>query len=142
MSALRDIARLRSLAPAERRLLSRALILYCSYAGGVRFAGLRRARNWFAGLPPIDGVDERRAVRMVSAVELRLRVVGGCLPAALTLNRVLEAQRIACELRIGVRKVRGRVEAHAWIERDGVSLFDTRGPGEEFAALEPAKASR
>ena len=139
MSIRRNFARLRTLSPPERRLLARALWLLPAYAAGVRALGLRRARGWFAHLPAIEGATQGQAVRMVAAVARRAPWAGGCLPAALTLQRLLAAQGIGSRLRIGVRKGEGGLEAHAWVEREGVTLFDPGGADQGFAALEGAR---
>lgn len=138
MSIRRDLARLRALLPAERRLLARALLLLPAYAIGVRLAGLRHTREWFRSLHAIEDATEQQAVRMAAAVARRAPWKGGCLPAALTLERLLAAQGIDSELRLGVRRVGARFEAHAWLERDGECIFDTSGEPGSFAPLEPA----
>jgi hypothetical protein len=142
VSALRDLGRLRTLAPAERRLLVRAVFLYVAFASGVRFAGLRRALEWFARLGPIPHATQAQASRVVSALVRRSSWRGTCLAVALTLRRLLAAQGIESEVRLGVRRLGGRVEAHAWLERDGMVLFDPGGPSETFEALEPVRSPR
>lgn len=142
MSARRSLARLRALPPGERRLLARALLLLAAYAAGVRVGGLRRARAWFGRLRAIEGVTPEQAVRMVALAVRRAPWRAGCLPAALTLQRILAAQGVDSELRLGVRKVGGRLEAHAWLERSGDCLIDTRAGHERFDVLERAGASR
>lgn len=142
MSPLRSLARLRALAPSERRLLARALILLPAYALGVRTRGLARARGWFSGMRPIEGATAEQAARMVAAAARRAPWKGGCLPAALALQRLLAAQGLDSELRFGVRKAGGRLEAHAWLERGGATLIDLAGRGERFDALVPAGGQR
>jgi hypothetical protein len=142
VSARSDIARLRALAPAERKLLARAVMLYCAYAPGVRLAGLGRARAWFQDLRPIEGATEAQAIRLVTALVRRSPWRSTCLGATLTLQRMLAAQGIDSELRLGVRRLGPGLEAHAWLERDGTALLDTRAPLEEFAPLEPAQRAR
>jgi hypothetical protein len=142
VSPRHSLARLRALRPAERRLLARALLLLPAYAAGVRIGGLRRARTWFAGLDAIEGATPAQAARMVTLAARRMPWRAGCLPAALTLQRILAAQGVDSELRLGVRKVSGRLEAHAWLERAGERLIDTRGQHEHFDALERAAVGR
>jgi hypothetical protein len=142
VSTLRDLARLAALGPAERRLLVRALFLYGAFTPGVRVAGLRKAQGWFTRLGPIPGATQAQATRVVSALVRRSPWRGTCLAAALTLRSLLAAQGIASEVRLGVRRLGGRVEAHAWLERDGVALFDPGGPSERFEALEPVRSPR
>ncbi|HEX5130313.1 MAG TPA: lasso peptide biosynthesis B2 protein [Usitatibacter sp.] len=138
MSFRRDFARLRALSPAERRLLRRALALLPACALGVKLVGLRRTREWFGAMRPIPQATAQQVVRMAAAAARRAPWKDGCLPAALALERMLAAQGIGSELRLGVRKVGGRFEAHAWLERDGQRIIDT-AESASFAALEPAR---
>jgi hypothetical protein len=142
VSPRHSLARLRALCPAERRLLARALLLLPAYAAGVRIGGLRRARAWFSRLGAIEGATPAQAVRMVALAVRRLPWRPGCLPASLTLQRILAAQGVDSQLRLGVRKVAGRLEAHAWLERAGERLIDTRAEDERFAVLERVAAGR
>lgn len=88
MSPRRSLACLGALRPAERRLLVRALLLLPAYAAGIRLGGLRRTHRWFARLPAIEGATPAQAARMVAAAARRAPWKGGCLPAALTLQRM------------------------------------------------------
>lgn len=142
MSRIPSLARLRALRPAERRLLARALVLMPIYAIGVRLVGLRGASQWFGRMPPIEGATAVDAARLVAAVARRAPGNRGCLPAALTLQRLLAAQGLASELRIGVRKSGSQLEAHAWLERGGAPILDTHGEPGNFAVLEPAARGR
>ncbi|HKE07531.1 MAG TPA: lasso peptide biosynthesis B2 protein, partial [Candidatus Acidoferrum sp.] len=45
-----------------------------------------------------------------------------CLEESLILWYLLRKQGIASRLRIGVRKVNEKFEAHAWVEQEGVAL--------------------
>ena len=141
MSPRRDFARLRALQPAERKLLARALLLLPAYVLGVRFGGLRHSQRLFARLRAIEGATPAQAARLVAAVARRAPG-SGCLPVALTLQRLLAAQGVESQLRLGVRKVAGRLEAHAWLERAGAALIDTRAAHERFEVLEPAGTVR
>ena len=141
MSPRRDLARLRALQPAERKLLVRALLLLPAYALSVRLGGLRRSKGWFARMDAIEGATPAQAARLVAAVARRAPQAG-CLPAALTLQRMLAAQGVDSQLRLGVRTVAGRLEAHAWLERAGDALIDTRAAEERFEVLEPVGTAR
>ena len=135
-----SLARLRALAPAERRLLLLAAILLPAYTVGVRLRGLQGVRGWFRVLRAPAGATPAQAARMVAAAARRIPWNGACLPASLTLQRLLRAQGVESELKLGVRRVGGRIEAHAWVEREGVALLDTRARGgAPFAALGPAR---
>ena len=115
------MARLWALPRRDRMLLLRAvltvlfvrLVLPCSSVEGLR----RWTSRFGHGTMPL--------ARIVWAVEAASRAVAGtkCLAAALTLQRLLSAHRIASELRIGVALHDGKFGAHAWVMRNGEILI-------------------
>ena len=48
-----------------------------------------------------------------------------CLEESLALWHLLEKQNVPSSLRIGVRKVGEKLEAHAWVEYEGTALNQT-----------------
>jgi hypothetical protein len=76
---------------------------------------------------------------MVAAVARRMPGSGACLPAALALQRILRSSGIDSDVRLGVRRRVGGLEAHAWVERGGQVLFDSADGPEPFAALTRAR---
>ncbi|MFI5329492.1 MAG: lasso peptide biosynthesis B2 protein [Desulfobaccales bacterium] len=56
-----------------------------------------------------------------------------CLPKSLALWWLLHRQGIGSDLRIGVTPKEGRLEAHAWVEFQGVPLNDQDDVHERFA---------
>jgi hypothetical protein len=60
-----------------------------------------------------------------------------CLPRSLMLCWLLRRRGIDSQLHIGVRKGNGKMEAHAWVERNGVILNDQPDVNERFAAVRP-----
>jgi hypothetical protein len=61
-----------------------------------------------------------------------------CLRRALVLRRLLMRRGVAAEIRFGVRKERGRLIAHAWVECGGRSL--DQGAEKRYARLETSDA--
>lgn len=51
-----------------------------------------------------------------------------CLKRSLVLSWLLRRRGIATTLRIGVARRDGRIEAHAWLERDGQAIQGLPGP--------------
>jgi hypothetical protein len=45
---------------------------------------------------------------------------------------------VACDLRLGVRREKDELQAHAWVERDGVALNDAPDVSRRYAAFQPA----
>lgn len=61
-----------------------------------------------------------------------------CLPQSLTLWWLLRRQGIKSDLRFGARKEAGRMEAHAWVELDGIPLNETLDVDQRFQPFERA----
>jgi len=59
-----------------------------------------------------------------------------CLPRSLTLWWLLRRAGQPAELRIGVRRAADRLEAHAWVEREGRVLGDLPDVGQRFQAFD------
>jgi hypothetical protein len=64
----------------------------------------------------------RLTVRMVNAAVRHVWRSSTCLEKSLVLWRLLKRHGIASELRIGARKIDGKFEAHAWVERQGIAV--------------------
>ena len=62
--------------------------------------------------------------RMVNAAIRHVWRASTCLEKSLALWWLLGRQGIASQLRIGARKLEGKFEAHAWVERDGAALSE------------------
>jgi hypothetical protein len=120
---------------AERWLLVQALFLLPLTAVALRWLGLRRWQAALAGLVRIDeppvGSQVETAVQQVQATARMVRAAAwyspyraSCLQQSLVLWWLLRRQGIHSDLRIGVRKEGGRLEAHAWVEHSGTVLND------------------
>ena len=59
-----------------------------------------------------------------------------CLPQSLTLRWMLGRRGIASELKIGARKTRIGIHAHAWVEVDGEMVGEAGGKEYEFSPLD------
>lgn len=123
-SRLRGFARL---SPAERRWLARALVLVPVAAASLRTLGLRRTQSLLVRAP-----RERLASAATSPqhlahlVDLAARhgvVRAKCLATSIALQSLLASAGFPADLRIGVRKHGLRLEAHAWVEHEGMPLL-------------------
>ena len=85
-----------------------------------------------------DDVTEKAlsASRMVSIGSRRGFCRANCLPTSLTLAYLLGQQGIDTDLRVGVRKVAGVFEAHAWVEFQGQPLNEDDDVHERFPAFD------
>jgi hypothetical protein len=78
---------------------------------------------------------------MVNAADRHGLVHPSCLAKSLTLWWLLGRQGITSRLRIGIRKENDQLEAHAWVEREGVALNEPEERHHHYAAFDAALAS-
>jgi len=81
-------------------------------------------------------VRTAKTSRMVRAASQFGSIRATCLAQSLTLWFLLQQQNISSAIKIGVRKKDGRMEAHAWVERNGVTLNETDEVHEHYAPFE------
>jgi hypothetical protein len=149
MTSLRAVRRrLRRLAgdPAGGLLLARAGAAIALVHLDLRLGGLPRALNSPTGgaaARPTRSrvVDEGalgRAERYARSIEAAARyhpVRARCLHRALVLHRWLRREGLPSELRIGVRKLGGALNAHAWVEVGGAVVGDHPAALAQFTPL-------
>ena len=58
-----------------------------------------------------------------------------CLTRSLLLGCLLRRRGVASKLRIGVRLIQGTLNAHAWVECDGVPVNDSPDVSAQFASF-------
>lgn len=112
-----------------------AVVIAVVVEAGLRVLRLPRLSAWLgaplgleqeAALMPSDGrtarltVTERRRLRAAWRVLRHWPFGDTCLRRALVGGHVLRRRKPV--LRVGVAKIEGRIQAHAWLEIDGVSL--------------------
>lgn len=144
----------RSLSALARKSTS-ALLIAEAYARTVRLERQLRtssfahvlARIEVSRQPLLSGVAmsdmlraERYARRIMDASRLQLSHTA-CLHRALVLHQWLRSERIPSQLMIGVMSAEGSLEAHAWVEVDGVPVLDKPQSLSAFTALAPAGLS-
>lgn len=122
----------------ELRMLLAAALLLPFVSAGIRLGGPLRLHRWFRR--PRGGMRIRHSpvvvARIVNVAASHLPYSAGCLARSLLLHRLLARQGTASTLRIGVRLVGGRLEAHAWVECDGAPVNDTVDVSQRYAAFE------
>ena len=64
------------------------------------------------------------------------------MPTALALQTILRRRGIGADLRFGVRKAADRIEAHAWVEHQGMPLIDSSDIRERYSAFDDAIENR
>jgi hypothetical protein len=112
---------------------------------GVRVFGLR---GW---MRLVESLALRRSLAKAQGSDLRLaqeteRIVaiaarhapyrGNCLSRSLTLWWLVVGQGVQLDLRIGVSRVPGQFEAHAWIEYQGIVINDRQDVGRRYSKFD------
>lgn len=156
---MNSFRKLKQLSADERRLLTQALALlpltFCGvYALGVtrwqRFltrlasfgTSANRSSNPTSALrSPLVSGDTRTSeqakviARAVKIAAERGLFQANCLQQTLVLWCLLRRNHIEGEIRFGARKQEGEVQAHAWVELDGVALNEASDVCLHFSPL-------
>ena len=143
MSKLR---KLQQLSARDWWLLMQAQLLLPVTLVGVSVFGVTRWQHALAKLPQfrrrhVDGLDTpAETSRKTSEIALMVNVAAThglfrahCLQRSLVLWSLLERNGVESELRFGARKENGQIQAHAWVEINGVALNDDTH--REFSSL-------
>lgn len=131
----------------ERLLFLRAVVLLVLIGGGLRLLGFRRLQAHLSSgsgsgavpapsNPDIAAQQAQRTAFLVSAAARHGLYRATCLPTSLALRHLLQRQGLEADLRVGVRKSAAKLEAHAWVEHQGMPLIDGPDVHEHFAAFE------
>lgn len=129
----------------ERRFLVAALWMLPLTRLALSLFGFRRWQSFLKRLVPHSsqpspaGTATERgalAVRMVRAAARDGLGHPNCLSRSLVLWWLLARQGLAAELRIGARKNGDALEAHAWVELNGVVLGEEDDPHAHYAAFD------
>src|SRR5262245_28511678 len=122
------VSRLLRLSGAERWLLLVSAILLPLLAAALRVAGFARVRRWLAPSrvhrSATSEVEPRRLAVLVNAASNHLPIAGSCLTRSLLLDWMLRRRGVDSTMRLGVRLVDGRLQAHAWVEVGGQPIND------------------
>lgn len=137
--------RWRRLPRAERWQVLEAALTLAAAALALRLFGLRGSRALLArpraparpaALPA--AAVEAALTRALARVTRHAPRTPGCLVRALALEALLRRRRLRATLRIGVRRHRGALEAHAWVETAGGLAVDPEpASGAPFSPLRP-----
>src|SRR5665213_3433501 len=125
MSSFRKLRLFWLLAPEERWLTIKALVLPIAISVGFTLFGVSRTQGWarrwaLAGkrrsVPGNAGIEIEMACRAQGRVRRTTGVRGPCLVRSLTLWAMLLRGGLEVNVRVGFRKRDGKVEGHAWVE--------------------------
>jgi hypothetical protein len=143
---MRDLARLRALTGAERRLLIVACAAMPLVAVGLSVFGFRRLHAVMARWPrprraPLAteqslSARARSTAKIVAIAAHRGPIRASCLRRSLLLWWLLRGEGIETVLRVGVNREGGTLRAHAWVEHAGRPLNDADDVALRFPAFE------
>ena len=133
-------ARWRALPARERRETWLAAGLIPIAAASLRVVGAPRTLRSLARRPRGAKTGDvqataRAAARAVARAARHAPYRGNCLSQSIALMWLLGRRGIAADLRFGARRREGRLEAHAWVEHEGVALNDSAGRANTFSVF-------
>jgi hypothetical protein len=140
LTIVRRLARLRSLGPAQWRVLFASLVLVPSVQLALRLLGFgptaRRLAAWSDRPIGPSGVAEARLVAEPVAIVAGRRLVGArCLGRSLVLWFLLRRRGVDAELLIGADSAAGALSAHAWVEVEGQPVNDVPDVRDRFGSF-------
>jgi hypothetical protein len=144
------LRRFRALGRPAQEVFLRALVLLPLVALSLRWRGFgatQAALQRFLSKanPELDAALASRVAgmtaHMVNGADRHGLVHPSCLAKSLTLWWLLGRQGISSRLRIGIRKEKEKLKAHAWVERDGVALNEPDEHHHHYAAFDAALSS-
>jgi hypothetical protein len=134
-----------------RGIFLRAAVLLPVISLSLKMRGFRATQKFLLRSFPVRQTSQENSIpiaRDLKRTELTSRMVNAairhvwrgstCLEKSLALWWLLRRQGIASELRIGARKLDGKFEAHAWVERDGAALSDSQQEHRHYATFDAA----
>lgn len=136
------LAQLSALSPGQQRMLQAAWLWLPFFWLGLRVLGLPRLQALLQRRPlaaePASVLMLPEIQALGEAVNIAARhspFPATCLTRSLLLGWLLRRRNVASELRIGVRLTQGILDAHAWVECEGVPVNDRPEVNAQFASF-------
>ncbi|MBK7954851.1 MAG: lasso peptide biosynthesis B2 protein [Candidatus Accumulibacter sp.] len=126
----------------QRRVVLATLLFLPLFWAGLRVLGFSRFRAWLARRPLAASGQCPAHAEAAATGELVNRAARHalgpvtCLTRSMWLCCWLRTRGVVSELRIGVRLVHGRLDAHAWVEHAGRPINDVQEVAEHFAVFD------
>jgi hypothetical protein len=134
---------LRSLSGRELGSLIRAWGYLLVADVALRFMAFPRVERLLAGGRRRQaGLSADRLATLVTAAARHHLRPMTCLPRALALHALLRRNGIQADLRIGVRREAGSLQAHAWVEHAGAPVGEPGEPSPSYVPLEQVRSTR
>lgn len=144
---LESLRRFSALERPAQALFLRAVVMLPLVSVSLRLRGFRSTQSSLQkslSHRMDDDLAKKQAVltaHMVHAADRHGLVHPSCLAKSLTLWWLLGRQGIASRLRIGIRKENKKLEAHAWVERNGIALNEPEEHHRHYSVFDAALAS-
>lgn len=140
----RRLQRFARLPSSERRLVMHALVVHAHvrlklWRHGVEASRSVESRFGQHRSSTVPDVEPYRLARLVSHAIREGPLRGNCLSESMTVSLLLLRSGHPCTMRIGARRCGAGMEAHAWVELNGVPLNESADIGERFIPF-PASA--
>ena len=124
----------------QKRTLLAAWLWLPLFWLGLRVLGLPRFQAWLLKSPARSALSLTLPVvrALGEAVNIAARHTPfpvTCLSRSLLLGWLLHRRGVASDLRIGVRLTQGKLDAHAWVECEGVPVNDSPDVNAQFASF-------
>jgi hypothetical protein len=131
------LMRFLALDSADRYILLVSSFLLPVFWLGLRLFGLARFHALVTRSPARPGYlapgEIRTLAQLVNVAARYSPFAATCLTRSLLLEWMLRRRGVDSQLRIGVRLTRGSLDAHAWVECDGVPVNDKPDVASHFA---------
>jgi hypothetical protein len=144
---LRKLRSFAALPASDRLVLVEAMIILPATGLGLRWFHINQLTGWMGKIADLRAGktvaqdlqgEALRARRLVGAAARNGLYAGTCLSRSVTFWWLLRRRGVRSDLRIGVRKQKGELEAHAWVECDGIVLNDRAERLQDYAAFDQA----
>ena len=142
------LVKFHNLKAMQKRTLMAAWFWLPLFWLGLRILGLPRFQAWLLKAPA--RLDLSLTLPVIKALGEAVNIAARhtpfpatCLTRSLLLGWLLRRRNVASKLRIGVRLTQGMLDAHAWVECEGVPVNDSPDVNAQFASfgdLVPLKA--
>lgn len=132
------------LSPREFWLLVQAAVLLPAVRLALKFVTVARLQllgGQAVRDPLTSGLPPESTARLVRIAAERGLYCAKCLEQSLVLRWLLQRQGIDARITFGARKEDEEMQAHAWVEVNGVALNEDDGVHERFSPFEERAAS-
>jgi len=137
----------------ERWFALKCIFLLQAISIGVRWFGFNPVHSWInrrvQDISTVPGSPKDLATQavqlgaLVGVANRRIRILEvSCLPESLTVWWLLRRRGIQADLRLGVRKLDGRLDGHAWVETSNQVVSGNPNLAQDYSALDALSGSR